>query len=102
MKNIKRTVLATVLSTSMLLSLSSCGNSYDETDNNETYYMVLEENGNNVLHVLDGPAGASLRQVAHFETDCCKNEVWASIERCVVYTKKPAESAYDDVCEHLK
>ena len=94
--------MALGLSAAMVLGLSACGNADEKTDY-ETYYVVIEENGENVLHKTRGDSvNKRWTDIVRINTDCCDNRIWTDMENCVIYKEKPAERAYDTVCEHIK
>ncbi len=102
--NTKRKVLATLMVTLTLTSLvtfSGCGNRnvFDNWGNskNTFKYVVVEENGHNVLHQI-GTWADSESESATFTTKCCDNYIWASANNAVFYQNKPSEYAYDFEC----
>lgn len=79
------------------VGLTACGN-MDMMDMHYTFhYVVIEENGEHVLHKVNKWADSESESVT-ISTQCCDNYIWTSSNRAVLYEKKPEAAAYDRAC----
>lgn len=97
MKRIICIVLCGILLLFSTLTLISCGNMGVFDTNFTINYVVIEENGNKVLHTVSKWYDSESDSSA-FKTSCCTNYIWTSANRAVAYTNEPAAYTYDFKC----
>ena len=91
-------MLAGVMSTSVgaLAGCNGCNKNVFDM-NYKLEYIVVEENGNSILHKIKSWDDSESESVTA-RTECCNNYIWTSANNSVLYEKKPAEHAYDLEC----
>ena len=60
-------------------------------------YVVVEENGKNVLHEVEKWSDSESDSLT-VTTSCCDNYIWTSSNKAVLYKNKPDARAYDVAC----
>lgn len=86
-------LMAIIIST---ITLCSC-NAGIVDFNLKINYVVLNENGNMVLHKVKTWYDTE-SDSASFKLSCCDNYIWTSSNVAIAYTNKPMEHAYDFEC----
>ncbi len=99
-KQIATALAASVLCATALVGLSGCGNRDIFDMNYNLNYVVIEENGQSVLHQISSWSDSESDSVT-FHTSCCENYIWTSANKAVLYENKPDQEMYDFECSHV-
>ena len=97
-KKVATVALAGALVLASTIGLTACGNKNIWDMNYTLRYVVVEENGQSVLHTIESWTDSESESVT-FRTSCCENYIWTSANNSVLYESKPAEYAYDIECQ---
>ncbi len=108
MKHLGKKIAAVALGTTVAFAIAGCSgsgcigaNCMGCDANLHLGYIVIEENGHNVLHTVEKWSDDSSSDSVGVRTSCCGNYIWTTANVSNLYEKKPADYAYDMVCPDL-